>query len=280
MNAYEQKQEARRERLAAAADRADAKAAAAYRRADMREEVSGIPFGQPILVGHHSEGRHRRALERADNAMRASISESRKAAELRGRAAAVGTGGISADDPEAIDKLGEQIAKAEQVQDFMRQGNKLIRAACRAGVTGPGHQGFGAYLTALQALPGGAAVTVAAAAKLLDPAMFGGAGFAAFQLTNNSANIRRMKERQAQLQKAAERQPREEEIAGICRAIHNTEDNRLQLIFPGKPSAEVRGILKGRGFRWSPTAGAWQRQLTNAAIYAARCATKEIAALG
>ncbi|MGD9101019.1 MAG: DUF3560 domain-containing protein, partial [Anaerolineae bacterium] len=30
-----------------------------------RDAVEGIPLGQPILVGHHSERRHRRALERA-----------------------------------------------------------------------------------------------------------------------------------------------------------------------------------------------------------------------
>jgi hypothetical protein len=33
----------------------------------------------------------------------------------------------------------------------------------------------------------------------------------------------------------------------------------VQLIFPGKPSDEIRARLKSNGFRWSPTAGAWQR---------------------
>lgn len=35
-----------------------------------RRILDGIPAGQPILVGHHSEGRHRRDLARADNHMR------------------------------------------------------------------------------------------------------------------------------------------------------------------------------------------------------------------
>jgi len=86
MNHYERKQEAKRERLLAAAERAEAQSEAAYKRADMREEVSGIPFGQPILVGHHSEGRHRAAIRRADNAMRASIEADKRAKELRGQA--------------------------------------------------------------------------------------------------------------------------------------------------------------------------------------------------
>lgn len=46
---------------------ADAEAYAA--RADLREEATGIPFGQPILVGHHSERKHRKVIERANRAM-------------------------------------------------------------------------------------------------------------------------------------------------------------------------------------------------------------------
>ncbi len=95
MNSYERKQEDRRARLEAAADRAESRSNEAYKRADMSEGATGIPFGQPILVGHHSEGRHRAAIKRADNAMRKSIDEGNRAKELRGKAAAVGTGGIS-----------------------------------------------------------------------------------------------------------------------------------------------------------------------------------------
>lgn len=41
----------------------------------------------------------------------------------------------------------------------------------------------------------------------------------------------------------------------------NTDINRLQLKFDGKPEANIRSILKSNGFRWSPREGAWQRQL-------------------
>ena len=52
-------------------------------------------------------------------------------------------------------------------------------------------------------------------------------------------------------------------------AVANQEENRLQLIFDGKPTEEQRSQLKRWGFRWSPTNRAWQRQLNNNAIYAA-----------
>lgn len=44
-----------------------------------RNATAGIEFGQPILVGHHSEGAHRRAIARSDNAMRKAVDESKKA---------------------------------------------------------------------------------------------------------------------------------------------------------------------------------------------------------
>ena len=93
LSAYEAEQEARRERY-------EQRAEVAARRSDSRHDaaraqVKGIPFGQPTLVGHHSEVRHRRALAKHDNHMRAAIDEDKKAQYYAGKAVSVGTGGIS-----------------------------------------------------------------------------------------------------------------------------------------------------------------------------------------
>ena len=45
--------------------------------------------------------------------------------------------------------------------------------------------------------------------------------------------------------------------------IENAEAMRIQLIFDGKPSEEIRDVLKSNGYKWSPKYGAWQRQLTD-----------------
>lgn len=52
-------------------------------------------------------------------------------------------------------------------------------------------------------------------------------------------------------------------------AVANEGNNRLQLFFDEKPSDEQRSILKAYGFKWAPSAGAWQRQLNGNAMYAA-----------
>ena len=64
-------------------------------------------------------------------------------------------------------------------------------------------------------------------------------------------------------------------IGEQCRVVENSELMRLQLVFDGKPSDEVRAALKKHGFRWSPKNGAWQRQLTGNARFALGQLAKE-----
>lgn len=75
----------------AKAERYEGYAANAEARAKSRGEtadkiMSFIPPGQPILVGHHSERRHRRDIERISNNIKKSVEERDKADYLRGRA--------------------------------------------------------------------------------------------------------------------------------------------------------------------------------------------------
>lgn len=80
------RQEHRVQALAAKADRAHAADDQAWARVEAAHDR--FPDnGQPILVGHHSEGPHRRAIARADAAMRASIDATNAAEEADRRAA-------------------------------------------------------------------------------------------------------------------------------------------------------------------------------------------------
>src|SRR5687767_1371406 len=107
-NAYEQKQDARRERFEELAEKARRESESAFDRS--RRMASVIPLGQPILVGHHSEGRDRRYRARIAAQMDKSCELSRKADYYQQRAESVGKGGISSDDPGAIAKLQTQLS--------------------------------------------------------------------------------------------------------------------------------------------------------------------------
>ncbi|WP_083100819.1 hypothetical protein [Pseudophaeobacter leonis] len=91
--------------------------------------------------------------------------------------------------------------------------------------------------------------------------------FAAYELTNNNANISRMKKRIEQFEAASAAETKRQVFKGVCELLENVEENRLQFLFERKPPAAIRTALKVAGFRWAPSQGAWQRQLNNAARY-------------
>lgn len=256
MNEYEAKQERRRERLEARAARLAAKASAEFRKADLREEASGIPFGQPILVGHHSERRHRNAIARAHAAMGRGVALDKAAQAAAAAAEGVGSAGISSDDPDAVAKLKAKLAALEERVANEKRWNKQIAAGKIAEMDAP-------------------EAVKAEVARMVEKWPYMARGY--FHVSNRQANIRDVKARIARLEAAAARAPAAPvEAAGGVRIVQNAEANRVQILFPDKPSADARAILKSRGFRWSPSEKAWQRHLNNAGIYAAECAVKEI----
>src|SRR5438876_238808 len=101
-HSYEQKQQHRKERYKELADQAQQEADAAKQAADRMASV--IPLGQPILVGHHSEGRHRRDLKRIRSKTEQALEAKEKSDHYTQKAASVGTAGISSDDPDALAK--------------------------------------------------------------------------------------------------------------------------------------------------------------------------------
>lgn len=92
--------------------------------------------------------------------------------------------------------------------------------------------------------------------------------FESYELSNNNQEIHRLKDRIQALTRRAELGYVGWEFDG-GHVEANQTDNRLQIFFDEKPDADTRETLKGNGFRWSPKAGAWQRQLNDNAIYAA-----------
>ncbi len=163
---------------------------------------------------------------------------------------------IKSHDPDALDKLKAKLAKREADQERMKAANKIVKSKKLTNAE---------KLEQLKPLE-------CSCSKLLEPDFCGRIGFPGYMLSNNNANIKRIRDRIAELEQRdteAESGPVEEQHGDIT-YLEDFEDGRVRLIFPGKPSSEVRSLLKSNGFRWSPRNTAWQRQLTDNGRSAAR----------
>ena len=248
---YKAKRERKAEYFGMKADQARAESDAAYNKAKRIGDM--IPLGQPILVGHHSEGRHRADIKRIRSGYSKAFEASEKAKHYERKANnEQDSSVISSDDPEAVIKLKAKIAGEEAAHKKMVDANRLIRKGDNAGLV--------------------ALLGQTMADEAMKPDFCGRIGFAAYQLSNSSGNLKRMKERLAVLE-AKPTEDKEYEINGV-RIVENADINRIQLFYDGKPPESVRAGLKADGFRWSPTAGAWQRQLNSNGRYAAKRAAE------
>jgi hypothetical protein len=254
---FAERRAARVERYQDSAAKAEKEGTAAYNQA--KSMAACIPFGQPILVGHHSEGRDRNFRAKIGTKFEKAFTLSKKAEHYAARAeSAASNTAISSDDPEAVVKLREKIEQAEAHHAMMKAANKLLKAKTldRAALNAIG-------------------LADDMIDHLLKPDFCGRIGYADYSITNSGANIRTMKKRLEYLQAQNEKESTEETINGI-RIFNNTDENRVQMFFPGKPAEEVRKALKSSGFRWSPTQGAWQRQCSNSALWSAQKIAGEV----
>lgn len=92
--------------------------------------VEGIPFGQPILAGHHSQRRHVAAIKRSNNADRRYIEHADMAKRHEHAAAEIGRQlrtSIYSDDPDAIERLEEKIARLEQQRETIKTRNAAFK---------------------------------------------------------------------------------------------------------------------------------------------------------
>lgn len=175
-----------------------------------------------------------------------------------GKIKSVGTGGISSDDPNALEMLRDKLDRLEKLQERMKAANAAIRLKDQAKGD--------AKLEAL-------GYSQEDIKQLREPDFCGRVGYPSYALTNNNAKIKATRDRIAELEKRQnEPAPEGWEFDG-GQVVINTELNRLQIVLEGRPDDELKQTLKGYGFRWSPKNVCWQRQLTDNAIRAAKAIT-------
>ena len=154
----------------------------------------------------------------------------------------VGMGGISADDDLAVEKLTKKLEGLESLQATMKAVN--------------------AYFRKHKTLDGCPELTPEQAEKLkadmaqswhLDKSK----PYPAYLLSNNNANINRIKKR-LELAKRMKATPEKEYTINCARVVENYPENRLQVFFDDIPAKEIRDSLKQHGFRWSRHNNCWQ----------------------
>jgi hypothetical protein len=214
--------------------------------------MHAIPLGQPILVGHHSEKRHRADLKRIDSGFKRSSEANEKADYYLNRAATAASNcSISADDPDALEQYQKNLDERQAMQERM----KAVNAYWRKNKTMKGFNG----LTAEEA------DNIDEKMKTASPYELANGYYGAYTLTNNSAEIRRIKK---QIEKLKKLDAMEDEkiIFSFGTLLINTEINRVQFIFDDIPPEKIRTILKMNSFKWSPREKAWQRIRTLNAV--------------
>lgn len=266
MNRYEQKQADRADRLRERARKQQRESEGRLKAA--HDSISGIPPGQPILIGHHSEKRHRAALARHDVNMRKGLDAGDYARHLNSRAAGIehrletGSGPISSDDPDAPAKLTVKIRELEELHAAKKAANAAVRKAKKAA-------GDVDHRELIRELLEAGTLTPALAGDLVSSAR-AFPWLPQFDLGLSAKNLKRYRDRLEELERAAEVGVAPDPIEGDgYEILENGEENRVQIVFPGKPAADVRARLRMLGFRWARSQGAWQRQLNGAGRAAA-----------
>ena len=152
-------------------------------------------------------------------------------------------------EPPSAERLTEELSKCVELQETMKEVNAYWRkhGTC---VGAPG-------ITETQAAKIDARIATTTRSWEKQP-------FASYDLTNNNSQIKRLERKLAEVSRGFEGWEFE---GGHAEA--NADMDRLQLFFDEKPSDQQRTVLKASGFKWAPSQDAWQRQLTDNAIYSA-----------
>ena len=286
MNTYEQKQADRKERYLELSQKFSKQS---DEKAQQANDLSSVmPFGQPILVGHHSEGKHRRHIDKMHNTISKSIELDNKADYYESKAHSVGTGGVSSDDPEAVKKLTAKIESLKNDNEKMKDINKLWRTtynkvAKKMGLKNrTGRDAIYANEDEIKAfniaIEDFKKLDERASKILLDGARHAGNCTKLKPYWTDTAEIRRLEKRVKTLRAVAGFEHKEI-VKDSYTLVQDPEGNRLMFHFDGKPAEAIIKILKSHSFKWSPSRKAWVRMITSNAMYSVKRALIELDAL-
>jgi hypothetical protein len=214
-----------------------AKADAAFKAARAVSEM--IPLGQPILIGHHSEGRARADAKRIESRMASGIESERMAVRHERAAETLESRlkrNIFSDDADAQENLKKRIADRERMVERMKFVNKAHAKFAKTG-----------------AMPEGVSEAEAEKIRNYKPTYsWEPHPYPPYALSNLRQQIAADRKRLTLVEQMAKRAAAAEAAtAGVL--IEG--DAFVRVTFAEKPDREILSDLKANGFRWS--GGSW-----------------------
>lgn len=219
-----------------------------------RAATEGIPFGQPVLVGHHSERHHRRALEKSDTAMRNACENTAKASRHSSIAATLEDRlerTIFSDDANAIQALEAKAAGCRALAELYKRANVAWKKSKGSPdfwklldprPTDEELRGLAYQLRGHVAMWGDRLASNGRPLQLKYPLC---------STTSPAAEARRCLERIKQIRHQNARSERAEASGGVL--IEG--EAWVSVTFAEKPERDVLETLKAAGFRWA--GGSW-----------------------
>lgn len=237
---YRERREARAEKRREWAASRAAKASAAFESA--RRTADAIPLGQPILVGHHSEKRHRRDIARIDSGMRRGVESEKMAAHHLSAAAGIEEQldrSIYDDDPDAAEQLAARVKALEEKRARMVAENKAFRK-------GPAAYAAHLGITAEQ--------EQARRIRIMGGLSWCRQPHPAYELSNLGGNITRYRKRLQNLETKTKLTAQAEAAPGGV-LVTDCGGGYVVVRFAEKPERDTLETLRAAGCRWS--GGAW-----------------------
>ncbi len=218
-------------------DKAEQRAEQSFARS--QSLVAGIPMGQPILVGHHSERADRNRRDKSWAALGRSVAETKLSAHHSYKAQNLAHAlkrTIFSDDENAVEALEQRIAAHEAQRERMKKINAMYRKGDAAGLAA-----VGLDLEVLRA-------------KLATAYSWCQQPHPGYELQNLGQRIAADKKR---LESVKAQQTRHDAAAATESGVAVVEHSNgyCSVTFAEKPERDILRDLRGAGYRWG--AGHW-----------------------
>lgn len=158
---------------------------------------------------------------------------------------------IQISDPDAVNKIARRIDKLEKKQAAWKAINKIAKSKAKSNTPE----------VKIKRLQEELGYSEEDAIQIMKPDFAGRIGIPQYELTNNNANIKRLKDQLAKAE-ALQKQEASETVRLGVTIERDPGENRIRLYFPcGRVDNATYQVLKRNGFKYARSMGCFSRYL-------------------